>query len=71
MTTYSMSTTLPYFFVHPWALSENSIERAVERAMSVADAKLLAGRISQDTYDSYIRAFDEWAENAYSIIRSK
>ena len=68
MTKFSMSTVLPPFFVHPWALNEASIERAVEQATDKADALLLTGRVSQSVYDEYIAAFDEWANNAYAVI---
>jgi hypothetical protein len=71
MTAFSMSRPMPHFFVHPWALSENSIERAVERATDIADALYTTGKVSQSTYNEYITAFHEWSENAYRIIGEK
>lgn len=68
MTAFSMSRPMPYFFVHPWALSENSIERAVERAIDIADALYTTGKIDDARYNEYMTAFHEWSENAYKVI---
>lgn len=43
-------------------MTEEQIERQVERKFNALDAALMAGRISQAEYDDAARAIDVWAE---------
>jgi hypothetical protein len=42
-------------------MTEDQIERRVERAMDRLDARLMSGRLSQVEYDRAIVALDKWA----------
>lgn len=42
-------------------LTEDRIERRVERATDALDARLIAGRLTQEEYDREIKALDQWA----------
>jgi hypothetical protein len=42
-------------------MTEEQIERRVERAMDRLDARLMSGRLSQAEYDREVVALDKWA----------
>jgi hypothetical protein len=42
-------------------MTEDQIERRVERAMDRLDARLMSDRLSQAEYDREIVALDKWA----------
>jgi hypothetical protein len=43
-------------------MTEDQIERGVEKMMDSLDQLFLAGQMSQDSYDQAVRSLDEWAE---------
>lgn len=51
-------------------LTENSIERAVERKMDTLDKVFMAGRITQTEYEACVRAIDAHAKEEYRLLRS-
>ncbi len=46
-------------------MTEDQIERKVERAIDVLDRLFLAGKVSQEAYDAEIVAWDKWADQQY------
>lgn len=46
-------------------MTEDEIERVVERMIDAADKRLLNGLITQDEYDREIFKIDEWATREY------
>lgn len=46
----------------PPEMTEDQIERTVERVMDALDARFLKGEISEEQYSSEIEALDLWAE---------
>ena len=42
-------------------MTEEQIERHVERQMDAADHAFMLGRINQSQYDGRVAAIDEWA----------
>jgi uncharacterized membrane protein len=46
-------------------MSEDQIERKVERAFDKLDARLLAGEISQSEYEAEVRKIDAEAQRLY------
>lgn len=50
-------------------MTEDQIERRVERMVDHLDALLLAGELSQRDYDSNMRDLDRWAEAQYAAAR--
>jgi hypothetical protein len=49
-------------------LTENQIERRVERAMDSLDARLMANNLSQVEYDREVSILDKWATYHYDAI---
>lgn len=43
-------------------MTEDQIERRVEKATDRYDAMLMSGAISQDTYTSFMRDLAKWAD---------
>jgi cob(I)alamin adenosyltransferase len=43
-------------------MTEDQIERRVEKMMDHLDRVFLAGGMSQDSYDQAVRSLDQWAE---------
>jgi hypothetical protein len=43
-------------------LTEDQVERAIERQVDAADRAFMAGRISQVDYDKLIRDIDAWGK---------
>ena len=58
-----------YLPVDARGLSEDAIERHVERAMNAIDRLFMAGRIPQDDYDYSVKRMDEWALRAWESAR--
>lgn len=46
-------------------MTEEQIERAVERKFDVIDRRLMAGELSQEDYDFCAFAITEWARGQY------
>jgi hypothetical protein len=46
-------------------MTEDKIERRVERAMDRLDARLMSGRLSQAEYDREVVILDKWASQQY------
>lgn len=47
-------------------LTEEQIERRVERMMNSLDKQLLEHQISQEEYDAEVKSIAEWAEEQYN-----
>ena len=59
---------LPIF---PWLMfpvTENKIERAVERLFDRADDALMSGRATQSQYDAWSKACGDWADRQYAML---
>jgi hypothetical protein len=64
-----MTTLEPYgrhlpLFPHIYdcrPITENALERMIERLMDRADAALLDNRATQDQYNSWVAALNQWA----------
>lgn len=52
-------------------LSEDKIERAVEREMNILDRLLMRGVLSQDDYEQEVRELDAWARAEYEYNRNR
>jgi hypothetical protein len=50
-------------------MTEEQIERKVERAMDALDARLMGNRLSQAEYDAQVRELNKWAEAQYAKVR--
>lgn len=50
-------------------LTEDQIERAVERAMNKLDGHFMRGEIDQATYDADVKHLDAWAKGEYARRR--
>jgi hypothetical protein len=46
-------------------MTEEQIERAVERATDRLDAGLMNGTLAQAEYDAAIKSLSDWADKAY------
>lgn len=51
------------------SLSQEQIERKVERSMNSLDARLMAGKLSQAEYDREVSILDKWAQQQYDARR--
>lgn len=49
-------------------MTEDQIERSVERAMNRLDRELGRGHITEEEYDKQVYELDIWAERQYSKI---
>jgi hypothetical protein len=47
-------------------MTEDQIERIVERATDKLDADLMSGKLTQATYDAEVVALDKWAGQQYA-----
>lgn len=52
-------------------LSEDKIERAVEREMNILDRLLMRGVLTQDDYEREVRELDAWARAEYEYNRNR
>lgn len=52
-----------------YPLTEDRIEREVERLVDRADAAFMAGRASQDEYDRWNAALNRWARQMHLFSR--
>ena len=50
-------------------MTEDQIERHVERHMNSLDAQLMNGSLTQAEYDQAVRALDRWAQAQYNAHR--
>lgn len=46
-------------------MTEDHIERIVERTMNQLDKLLLTNEMTQDEYDQEVRELDQWAREMY------
>jgi hypothetical protein len=46
-------------------MTEDQIERRVERIMDTLDARLMSGSLSQSDYDQEVKRLRAWAERQY------
>ena len=51
------------------AMTEEQIERIVERTIDRLDRHLLSNQITQDQYDRDIALADAWAREQYALAR--
>ena len=56
---------LPMFPSLYGRVTEDRIERAVERLYDCADALLMSSKVSQAQYDAWSKAVSDWAEREY------
>lgn len=49
-------------------MTEDQIERTVERQMDRLDRQLMAGTINQTDYDRCVEVIDEWATEAHMAL---
>lgn len=49
-------------------MTEDQIERAVERKTNSADNAFMNGILSQEEYDFHMTEINKWAENQYTKI---
>lgn len=49
-------------------MSEDEIERHVERATDIVDSDFMAGKLTQSEYDEEMKRISDWAERKYSEI---
>lgn len=52
-------------------MTEDQIERKVERYFDQIDAKLMRGEIPQSTYDWLAKGIAEWADEQYAAQRGE
>lgn len=58
-------------FAAPWGpVTEERIERVVERLVNRADRDLMNGAATQEQYDLWVQALKHWAEEQYASITS-
>jgi hypothetical protein len=50
-------------------MTEDQIERQVERAMDRLDARLMRGELSQAEYDREVSTLDKWAQQQHDARR--
>jgi hypothetical protein len=48
-------------------MTEDQIERRVERVMDALDARLMDGRLSRADYDREVIILDKWASQQHSV----
>jgi hypothetical protein len=51
------------------AMTEEQIERRVERMVDHLDRLLLSGQMTQGDYDAAMRSLDQWAERKLTVAR--
>jgi hypothetical protein len=52
-------------------MTEDQIERAVERKVDALDAIFMAGTITQTEYDSRMRDISDWADRQYAATAKR
>lgn len=52
-------------------MSEDQIERHVERSIDRYDAAFLSGKIDQAAYDALMREINVWADNQYRLSAAR
>lgn len=52
-------------------MSENRIERTVEREMNRLDREFMDGMLEEDAYDSEVKELEKWAREEYRILKAK
>lgn len=46
-------------------MTEEQIERTITRSMNGLDRQLMSGSLTQEAYDTEVRALDAWGEGQY------
>ena len=46
-------------------MTENQIERIIERKMDILDDRLMNGQLTQQQYDREVRELNRWARKQY------
>jgi hypothetical protein len=46
-------------------MTEDQIERYVERAMDRLDAQLMSGKLTQTAYDFEVKRLDDWSKRQW------
>jgi uncharacterized membrane protein len=49
-------------------MTEDQIERAVERAIDKLDSRLMGGEITQTVYDRQVDNIEKWAAGQYKAM---
>lgn len=49
-------------------LTEDQIERKVERMIDALDKSFMNGELTQDAYDKEMKSIDDWAQEQYKRI---
>ena len=52
-------------------LTEDQIERAVEREMNMLDRLLMSNAMTQKQYDQEVKDLDYWAKEKYKYTRNR
>jgi hypothetical protein len=52
------------------AMTEDQIERQVERMMDHLDQVFLSSSMTQDEYDTKVKEINVWAENQYTVMQT-
>ena len=52
-------------------LTEDQIERAVEREMNMLDRLLMSNAMTQKQYDQEVKDLDYWAKEEYKYTRNR
>jgi hypothetical protein len=50
-------------------MTEDQIERAVERTTDAIDAQYMAGKLSESEYKDKLSKLDQWAEREYRFAK--
>ena len=66
---YGQLPLFPTLYDYPNPITEERIERAVERIVDVADRQFTAGKATQEQYKVWNAALTEWADGYYAQIR--
>lgn len=49
-------------------MTEDQIERRVERRVDMLDSMLMSGRLTQAEYDDEMKHLHKWADDQYRIL---
>lgn len=57
-------------FPSPEPLSEDMIERIVEKRTDTLDEEFMSGKMKEDAYKANCKAINEWADREYARTRA-
>ena len=49
-------------------MTEDQIERRVERRVDILDSALMSGRLTQAEYDDEMKRLHNWADDQYRVL---